>query len=158
MPDDPTTDEAEVDETVAVVHDDIVKRLLDYQRQLREGALVEGDASIVTTIPEAVSVDDDVIDLRDEGSSDDGPATIVDMASVRSEIAATDVESVVIATDEASAVTDLEARIAGMDRSLEQLAAKFADLRSSFQDMAIAADERLADIEELISSMRDTRR
>lgn len=45
-------------------------------------------------------------------------------------------------------------RILELERRLEVLSARFAELRSSFQDMAIAADERLAEIEDLLAGNR----
>jgi len=148
MPDDVTTDELE-DEVVEVVHDDIVKRLLDYQRQLRDGALVEGEVPPETvTIPEA-SADDEVIDLTDavlDAETSAGAPATFGAAGPHADAGSEE------------RATALEGRIAAMEGALEELSSRFAELRSSFQDMAIAADERLAAIDDLLAETRAARR
>ena len=192
MPEDVKTDEElETQETPQLVHDDIVQRLLDYQRQLREGAPDEPTpaSNIEISSPQA----DEVIDLTaveepaaealiegsDDGSaielspgSADIPADVAEVIDIATGRApdvgafgdeATE-QAAVISGEESAAADTVEAaseatreladRIAGMERSLERLSSKFAELRSSFQDMAIAADERLADIEDVITELR----
>ena len=228
-------DEADPD----IVHDDIVKRLLDYQRQLREGAPEEIAAAATTTLT-AESPADELIDLTaveaddasdtvtlDEpataaatspetatsdptaaaatgmevtgetptGADDDASAEVIvlrpeapaandvaedteamttvdasadeDLATAMLEVAEAEPPTPSATTDDATreaptaeteapapeATIDADAaeRIARYERSLEDLADRFATLRSSFQDMAIAADERLAEIEELLA-------
>jgi hypothetical protein len=217
-----------------IAHDDIVKRLLDYQRQLREGAPEELAPGPTTTItaespadevvdltaaeadddsdtitldelatagatsaetattdaidaaatatdlgnePSQTRADDeasaDVIVLRPEGSTaeelaeDTEAMTAVDasadedLATVMTEIAEAEAAAPSDATastinataaPEVATIPPAEAdRIARYERSVEDLAERFATLRSSFQDMAIAADERLAEIEELLA-------
>jgi len=220
-----------------IAHDDIVKRLLDYQRQLREGAPEELAAAATTTIT-AESAADEVVDLTtveadddadtitldepatagatsvetattdatgavatgtdvmsetsEPGADDEASADVIvlrpegspterdaqdtavmtavdasadeDVATAMTELAereaaapidatasATTPETTVAAPEVAASDPDDAERIARYERSLEDLAERFATLRSSFQDMAIAADERLAEIEELLA-------
>ena len=226
-------DDAETGEEAGpeIAHDDIVKRLLDYQRQLRE--VDEAPAAATTTITAEAA--EEIVDLTDvEGDAhtisldepataaateaepidaaevghgtsagaDDGSADVIvlhpeptssdetaDTASMTGSVDATADEDLAtavaeIATGETDATTEAEndagatasttaspaietaaapviedaatasdddERIARYERSLEDLAERFAILRSSFQDMAIAADERLAEIEELLA-------
>jgi hypothetical protein len=218
-----------------IVHDDIVKRLLDYQRQLRE--VDEAPAAATTTITAQATATEEIVDLTDvEGDGDtislDEPATeaamdatesapmdaaevghetsagadegsadvIVlhpepvssdetadtasmtgsvdatadeDLATAVAEIATGETDAAAAAakgagttasttaspaietaaapvTDDAATASVDDERIARYQRSLEDLAERFAILRSTLQDMAIAADERLAEIEELL--------
>jgi hypothetical protein len=228
-------DEADPD----IVHDDIVKRLLDYQRQLREGAPEEIAAAATTTLT-AESPADELIDLTaveavdpsdtvtlDEpatagatspetatsdatdaaatgtdvtgetlsGADEDASAEVIvlrpdaptaeavaddteamttvdasadeDLATAMTALAEAEAPTPSATSDdatseaptaetpapapEATVEPETAERIARYERSLEDLADRFATLRSSFQDMAIAADERLAEIEELLA-------
>ncbi|HEX6331421.1 MAG TPA: hypothetical protein VF129_09085 [Actinomycetota bacterium] len=49
---------------------------------------------------------------------------------------------------------ELKERLAGLEARLDRLGTKLGDLRQSFQDLAIAADERLASIEDEIAEAR----
>jgi hypothetical protein len=201
MPEDVKTDEElETEATPELVHDDIVQRLLDYQRQLREGALDEPVAASTATSP----LTDEVIDLTaeeeatleasTEGSVDAvtvseasfespaevaevidiatgraaeadearaslaGPSEVIGSGTIDAEMSPAEAgpaaETRDVPTDRSGATRALEDRIAGMERSVERLSSRFAELRSSFQDMAIAADERLADIEDILTQLR----
>jgi hypothetical protein len=228
-------DQADAD----IVHDDIVKRLLDYQRQLREGAPEEIAVAATTTLTAespadelvdltAVEADDasdtvtldepatagatsaetaasdatdaaatgtDVVGETPSGADDDASADVIvlrpeapaaedvagvteamttvdasadeDLATAMTEVAEADAPTPGAMTDDATSEAptagtpapapeariepEAAERIARYERSLEHLAERFATLRSTFQDMAIAADERLAEIEELLA-------
>ena len=195
MPEDVKTDEEPETEAPQLVHDDIVKRLLDYQRRLREGA--PDDPAPVSDPEMSPSVIDEVIDLTAEeelvveGSTEavpqpvaqgpgDAPADVAEVIDISTgraaEAGAAPGETKISGSDasgpemtetpseppggsadtsaDLGATQALEDRIAAMERSLERLSSKFAELRSAFQDMAIAADERLADIQDVIAQLR----
>jgi hypothetical protein len=215
MPEDVRTDvELEDDEeTVEVVHDDIVKRLLDYQRKLRDDdasatrVIVLPEAALETPLEDASASGDSSLRRRDDAASTND-ASLTDAADVaalhRTEttVAAAAEESdpmadrivivelepgvtdpataqgdadVSVGTSDApaaaSSVTasdgstfereaflersaDDEGRIGRMEIALDRLAGRFSELRASFADMAIAADERLAEIEDLLTDVR----
>lgn len=212
MPEDVKMEHELEEETTQLVHDDIVKRLLTYQRQLRDEQTE--DPSVVAaaeeTPPAGEARAEEIIDLTEAeidvaGSGEMGPAgvasveervettiatgvdlsdrtrdaEIIDISAARfpeaqlGGIALADpppprtIEGFGSVSDSAPANAELstplspdapllahEDRIAAMERSVERLSSRFAELRSAFQDMAIAADERLADIEDLISELR----
>ena len=243
MPEDVNDQVAETTEAEEpeLVHDDIVKRLLDYQRQLREGledtATAPSSVAMQTATDELVdltggdTLEEDFVDLTEDVSGAPRPAenlAIEDVAAASpppppledpavdaptrttggAEAPAqdrADAEVIVLrpdpsadqdamtsASDAAVARADAPSdeagragawpgpapsparvedgspsvttgssddkaadRIAELERRLEILVSRFADLRSSFQDMAIAADERLAEIEDLLTEVRD---
>jgi hypothetical protein len=258
MPEDVNDQVAETAEAEEpeLVHDDIVKRLLDYQRQLREGLqdteMAPSSVATQTATDELVdltggdTLEEDFVDLTEDVSGaprpagdmaiDDGavasppPPPVGDAAAdtptstageagadgrpqdgvlpdVRSD--ATNAEVIVLHPDATPATMDPDAtttaddvtststiissdasghagawpgtaptslsapiaettpsitgdtsddeaadRIVQLERRLEVLSTRFAELRSSFQDMAIAADERLAEIEDLLAGTR----
>jgi hypothetical protein len=223
MADDATTG-GELDtgsEPPQAVHDDIVKRLLDYQRRLREGDdaaevvvmpevdepeaaavdLAAGDrAAVVDDVPIAASTTDEAIsgerELASDGSTSSDPSTapagttrslgrsdddptpaltrleeaIAAAEAVTREGGTSDAASIEedVTSDEAiahgtpdpatslaSSSAETDARIERLERALGDLSTRLSDLRASFADMAVAADERLADIEDLL---RDARR
>jgi hypothetical protein len=258
MPEDIRTDaELDEDETLEIVHDDIVKRLLDYQRQLREGA-DEAPATQVVVLPDStlemsdddvgfsddasmssseedrspgdaassmsVNVDADAVDATggtsgadataslsddatpalsrleealatveveeivsvaadEEDTIEDGvsaatppmevvevEADVIDLASARNDADASSAMTNEASRDTASTITldepmserealigrsaEVEARIERMELALDRLAGRFSELRTSFADMAIAADERIAEIEDLLADVR----
>ena len=76
MPDDITTPDEEQDDLTPVVHDDIMKRLLDYQRQFREGsepqeaaedprAMVDYSAMEAQAAIATATAADEVVDLTE---------------------------------------------------------------------------------------------
>ncbi len=243
MPEDVNDQVAETTEAEepVLVHDDIVKRLLDYQRQLREGledtATAPSSVATQTVTDELVdltggdTLEEDFVDLTEDVSGAPRPAedrAIEDVAAasppppplddgavdaptrtiggaeapaqdrVDAEVIvlhpdpSADQDAMTSASDAAVALADAPSdeagragawpgpapsparvedgspsvttgssddeaadRIAELERRLEILVSRFADLRSSFQDMAIAADERLAEIEDLLTEVRD---
>jgi hypothetical protein len=55
----------------------------------------------------------------------------------------------------ADASGDLAARLAKLENTLSSIATSIGELREQFQNMAIAADERLAVIESMLTDARD---
>lgn len=201
----PPTEEA--GEEAETAHDDIMKRLLDYQRSLRDGAspeeaaeamkrglaesgslgepsAVEGLAELLTTevepvespAPEAEHEAEPVLDLEPESAPEAEPAAAAE-AELASEVAVEvqmeepiEAEAVVPVelepafergpADEAAeppggeSRAELEARVGSLEGKLDDLGAKIAELRRSFQDMAIAADERLATMADEVERAR----
>jgi TolA-binding protein len=176
-PEDLRMDEEE--ETPAVVHDDIMKRLLDYQRQLREGATgreVSIAAGATVTETEALvdlsgmesDVDADARPGDDEEAAREAEADEV-VVSIEATSAVVEPAFEMPAAPDPSAFAarepigvparsmaspDVEARITRLERTLERLGSRIGELRRSFQDLAVAADQRLSQIENEISQAR----
>jgi hypothetical protein len=144
-------------------HDDIMKRLLDYQRHLRGGAepkeaaatawpSVPGDTGDQTQAPTATS---DLVDLSGAEPEiepiEDLPAEAEVGPPQPIEGPGTDAQP---ATRTGS---DAAARIAELEGTLDRLGGLLGGLRQSFQDLAVAADARLAAIEDEIAGARDRR-
>lgn len=136
MPEDETGDQGFIEEMPSIEHDDIMKRLRAYQERLREDlAAREPPAapSPWSTPDEAPAGEDQPVATATEDLADVGSAeTSAEQASV---------------TASDPRVADLEATLADIDTML-------GDLRQRFQDMAIAADERLAAIQDAIAEAR----
>jgi hypothetical protein len=202
MPDDTpdegwSGDEPEADPTSSVPHDDIMKRLLDYQRSLREGASPEEAAEVITgraeaTPAETVTATADLLDLEEpavaiapepEHEQEPEPQPSAEVAQV--ELAGSEpaepsaaepgpAEATLVTILEPSAGregapptapsgaepprsasrVEVEARLAKLEGSLDRLGSKLAALRQSFQEMAVAADERLATLEDELAEAR----
>jgi hypothetical protein len=184
-----TTDEEPGSEASSVPHDDIMKRLLDYQRTLREGASPEEAAETVRSAViaepavepsiEPAEAEPEPIDEEEAGEQDapgepepEEPSVgaqveAPEAAAVAGVLAATEpVESDTPVDEELPAETQrpttaapgvgsgLESRVATLEGKLEDLGTRLAELRQSFQDMAIAADERLAAMEAEIDEVQ----
>jgi hypothetical protein len=124
-----------------IVHEDIMQRLLDYQRQLREGAS-PGEAAGAMT---ATKTETDVI---------------VDLTQAEAELEAVDLVVIEEAAEPSSPVenasvapptADLAARVAELESAVARVSAMIVDLRNRFQDMAVDSDERLAAVSEELS-------
>lgn len=172
-----------------IVHDDIVKRLLEYQRQLREG--MAADASPETAEPGTTKTDTElVVDLTEAEAAVEARETaeepIAEIPEPEAELEIAEPEPIAEIAEpeaeapeptpeigeptaskptasapepepagepaEASPSADLEARVAELEASLGRVTQILGELRGSFQEMAIAADERLAEIEALLAS------
>jgi len=163
-------DTEETEATPPLVHDDIMHRLLDYQRQLREGVTPEEAAeraaspvlvddstldapSVVTEQTDTVEVIDlDAVDAvveerAEEPSEDVSPAWST--PSIGSEPAPMQPQPAV-----AHMSDDLALRLAKLEDTLTNIATSTGELREQFQNMAIAADERLAAIESMLADAR----
>lgn len=209
MPDHPISygDDDEEADAPAVPHDDIMKRLLDYQRQMRESEPGEevsepsfGEPSPAETPAterlDAKPAEGDVRALEEtpayEEPEFDVPAALQE-ADVQEEAPAPrrgffrsnraerssrrDVDDIPALEDatnlrdvpdfddlappppplSGSVAAELEARIAGFERSLHRLQTHVVELRQTFADMAVAADERLGAIEDAIAKARAER-
>ena len=170
MVDEESEETEETEEQLQIVHDDIVQRLLAYQRQLREGTSpaeateVEGVAVATDTI-EVVDLTTAEAELEAE-TEPSAPETSETEPSLSTEEAADEVVLVPEAELEAepgSASMEEEGSTPtlGLSSRVEQLEAMVArvgdlvgELRISFQEMAIDADERLAAIEDAIAVAR----
>jgi hypothetical protein len=178
MPDEMNMSE-DAEETEAVppiVHDDIMQRLLDYQRQLREGLTPEQAAqpaaspilvdysALESPTPVAPQIEaDEVIDLAaieaaieepTDAEAKPAPADAVPQIWATSSMVPepTPTPTTPAATDTSG---DLAARLAKLEDTLSGVAESVSDLRAQFQDMAIAADDRLGAIESMISGAKD---
>ena len=184
--DDWAADEGSEAEDPASAHDDIMQRLLNYQRSLREGAAPDEAAEAAGPMPPepptespaspsglvdlsspvpAVEVEaESEIEPEDVGTAIPvvggvRPGTAVERSEVEPDLSTSPVvtEPSLVMIPETSRRTapatgasraDLEERLTSLEGRLERLGSKLGDLRRSFQDMAIAADERLAAMEE----------
>jgi hypothetical protein len=157
MPEDPTTRSTDEPGSDEFAHDDIVKRLLDYQRQLREGKAEQAtppDRGSVAT----ATVPEQLVDLTASEIPDVAPAEVEEVPAVEAtgERVAEDTprggEQPVPA--EPAAGAEASGRLERLERSLAEIASMLSSLRKEFQDLAIAADERIARIEEAIARAR----
>jgi hypothetical protein len=162
MPDDVTTPDDEQDELTPVVHDDIMKRLLDYQRQLRKEGPPETPAE-----PSRTMVDYSAMEAQAVTATATAAEEIVDLTEIEESEA--DIEIVEVAdlpeTDTkpepsmaepstSAAKSDLTERVEQLEASLDRIVGMLAAVRSDFQDLAIRADERIAEIEDALASVR----
>jgi hypothetical protein len=159
MPDDVITPDDEQDELTPVVHDDIMKRLLAYQRLLREESAPETQAGPSRTMVDYSAMEaqaatatatDEIVDLTEiEGSEAD--IEIVEVEDL-AEIAT--VEPSESEGSTSAAEGDFIERVEQLQASLDRIAGMLAAVRSDFQDLAIRADERIAEIEDILASAR----
>jgi hypothetical protein len=186
MPDEMSMRE-DAEETSAIppiVHDDIMQRLLDYQRQLREGLTAEQVAELkafpifvdhaaleppapITTQTETVEVIDlaavegataepiEVIEVVEVVEAEPAPAVAVPQVWANPTIASapTPMPRAPAAATDASA--DLAARVAKLEDTLSSVAKSIGELREQFQNIALAADDRLGAIESTITGAKD---
>jgi hypothetical protein len=165
MPDEmnPDEDAEETEANPPLVHDDIMHRLLDYQRQLREGQTPEQAAQHAVS---PVLVDYSVLDAPSPVAEQTDTVEVIDLDAVDevAEQPAEDVPQVWSAPSISSgpmpmppmppatdASGDLALRLAKLEDSLSNIATSIGELREQFTNMAIAADERLAAIESMLS-------
>lgn len=149
MPEDESGDQGFIPETPSTAHDDIMKRLLAYQERLRQdiGAQEapprpspwavpeQTSASEAPSAPDVQPVTTATEDLVDVGSAEDTrPGAPVRLPPAPAH--------------------ELDARVAELEATLERVDAMLGDLRRRFQDLAIAADERIAAIQDQIARVR----
>jgi hypothetical protein len=170
MPDDVTTDHApETDleeEEVVLVHDDIVKRLLDYQRQLREadestGPEQEASVTAVGTVVELEEIVDlTVVETELEATEDgagDRDAEVIDIWSDRSDGADAAAAELAVVPDEpaletfgATSASEPTPEMSGVEASVTP-----AEVEARIERIE-ASLERLSDrFAELRSSFQD---
>ena len=180
MPDEPITDDEQEARASDIVHDDIMQRLLEYQRQLREG-MSPGEAAEVHTAErpmidyaaaEALTATKtgtiQVVDITEAEAELDVSAPAPALAEPEAEevrtieaeaeaetIAEAEpvVEPVAVAATQPVPSTDLIGRVAELEDTLARVSTLVGELRERFQDMAIASDERLAAIEDTLSGI-----
>lgn len=170
-----------------IVHEDIMQRLLEYQRKLREGlspqeaarAVAERVASegappteqaeqaeqkaeahaepvITATEPEAVvDLTAAEAELEQRAAQEAPPAGSETEEPAEQEVepaeAAAPASGSVWAVPAPSPDPELVARVEQLERTLASVSEQVSELRQRFQDMAIAADERLAELERTLS-------
>lgn len=184
-----------------IAHEDIMQRLLEYQRKLREGlspreaaqAVAEAVASrsaprseplATATEPEPV-VDLTAAEAELEQATAPGagtpaaeavepgperPAEPASAAEPPAEVAsaappwetgspaAAASEETAWAGPASSPDPGLAARVEQLEHALASVATQVSELRQRFQDVAIAADERLAELERTLAHLRRTER
>jgi hypothetical protein len=126
-----------------MVHEDVMQRLLAYQRQLRDGATPGEAAGAMTATKTETDV---VVDLTQAEAELEAPDLVVIEEAAEP---GGPVEGAAIAPVGAS--TDLAARVAELESTLARVSAMIADVRDRFQDMAVESDERLAAVSEALS-------
>jgi hypothetical protein len=167
------------DESTAapVVHDDIMKRLLDYQRSLREGAEAEPaetarpmvDYSAIEAQAAAATATEEIVDLT-EIEDAQSEIEVIEVVDVEEEITTPEIakiaepepepdefdapEAAPIEAEAARAGADLAERVDELEASVDKIAPMLAAVRSDFQDLAIRADERIAEIEDELAAVR----
>ncbi|OFW79002.1 MAG: hypothetical protein A2Z48_10195 [Actinobacteria bacterium RBG_19FT_COMBO_70_19] len=161
MPEETTTEAPPETEAPAIEHDDIMQRLLRYQRQLR------GDE----VLPPPAEVAEQERPLIDYAAAEAPSATeaetplMVDLTDAEAELEAATVPEPPT-QEQAPAVSEPEhisaepapadqsARIAELEATLARITQMVGELRERFQDMAISADERLSGLEEALTEVR----
>jgi hypothetical protein len=214
MPDDVMTPGDDQEEAGPIVHDDIMKRLLDYQRQLREGPDAEGAPPLVdhsrleaqtatATAEEIVDLTEleqaepvtELVDIREPEPEvveiTEPEAQVVDITEPQAGVVETaepeaEVATIAASMDDVAAIVDalpeeaptskeeaeptpategagiappagdqqLAERVERLEASFEKIATMLAAVRSDFQDLAIRADERIAQIEDALAEVR----
>lgn len=187
MSDDTTTGSGEQNGD-AVEHQSIVSRILEYQRQLREG---DPPPPPVETLPdrplmefvaaESLPVETgDLVDLTDAEAAlaaetapppeaEDGGTPSQEADGVKEEVApvvrleppASETRGTSVwAVPEPRARAEPDetaARLAELEDALRRVSETITELRQRFQDMAVASDERLAELEQIVDrALRST--
>ena len=190
MPDDVSPPDEDQDDLAPVAHDDIMKRLLDYQRRFREEnpsepshplvdySAMEAQAALATATEEIVDLTEieeseaeiEVVEVVEVDEADVLPEAAKsaqaeamherdaeDTAPMSAEtLASRAAEPVVTKAEESppAAEGNLAERVEQLEASLDEIAMMLAAVRSDFQDLAIRADERIAEIEDALASAR----
>ena len=179
MPEEPITDDEQEARASDIVHDDIMQRLLQYQRQLREG-MTPGEAAEVHTAERPLI---DYAAAEALAAAKTGTIQVVDITEAEAELDVSEpaapaaaepkaeealtieaeaesiveaepvVEPVAVAATQPVPSTDLTDRVAELEDTLARVSKLVGELRERFQDMAIASDERLAAIEDTLSGI-----
>lgn len=174
MPDEITSGTEPEAESPSVVHDDIMKRLLDYQRHLREGTSPAVAAEAATderplidyAAAEAIGTQTEtvtVVDITAAEAEIEADTALIAETELEREISSLEAAEAAGAAPSAAeqiwseaapaAVGDLAARVTELERTLARVATMIGELRGSFQDMAVASDERLAAIEDELAGI-----
>jgi hypothetical protein len=140
------TQDDQHEEAPQIVHDEIVRRLLQYQAQLREG-IKAGE-----TEPAAPAASLDLIDYS--ALETPAPAQVDEVVDIAAAESASEIGLVVTIPEPGGAAAeplsgargDLDARVARLESAIEQIASSLADLRIQAQDSAMLIDDRLAEV------------
>lgn len=163
MPEDPIATGDDADEA-PVVHDDIVKRLRDYQRRLRgegtsEAPLVEDDEMPARAA--TATATEDLVDLTEIEESEVEivePAVVEPSEPEPTDVVVLDAPAEAGPPEEVAAATagdrDLRERLELIEGSLERIASMLAAVRQDFQNLSIRVDERIAEIEGALAAAR----
>lgn len=157
----------EAEESSTMHHDDIVKRLLEYQRQLREGA-TSSEAALQAGV-EAPLIDYSALEVQQAVATETGE--IVDLTAAEADVEAEPESEVTLpmwpgnrlieipeaegtapppvqeAVETPTAGGDLADRITALERILKDLVEDLHGLRTKSQDYALVVDDRLAAIQ-----------
>lgn len=140
----------------SIHHDDIVRRLLEYQRWLREGASPHEAAERAAPDPEPPLIDYPA--LERESAIATHVDEVVDLSAAEVEAPAPWSEPAVVEIPEAEPALetpapsgDLEGRVDALEQTLRALAMELHDLRSRSQDYALLVDDRLAAIQDMVA-------
>jgi len=151
-------DEGFADEGPSIAHDDIMKRLLAYRQRLRGDAGADEAAmgtspwpSIGTSpfpgAPPSVIATEELVDV--------GSVEAESPPSMGSESPPPTFGRARTASEAPSSPTDdLEERMAKLESTLERVDAMLGDLRRRFQELAVAADERIAAVRDAVAEAR----
>jgi hypothetical protein len=161
MPEDPIATGEDADEA-PVVHDDIMKRLLDYQRRLRDGSgsdgLVEqgemqaartGTVTATEDLVDLTEIEEPEVEVVEPSVVEPSEPEPTDVVLLEGPVEAEPAEVVAAAGDE-----DLRERLDRIAGSLARIASMLAAVRQDFQDLAVQADERIAEIEDALAAAR----
>lgn len=160
MSDDTTPGSGEQD-AGAVEHQTIVNRILEYQRRLREGdppppveTLPEGPMTERVAVETSSGEEADLVDLTE---AEEKVAPVVRLEPPGSQRPAT---SGVWAIPEPARPQPVETtdRMAELEDALRRVFETITELRQRFQDMAVASDERLAELEQIVEGARRSTR
>ncbi len=150
MEEDFPEDEGRGSEAPAVAHEDIMQRLLRYQRQLR-GEEQEDAAASSPEPSQAPAGPTAEAPASPEAPPAEAPRTGEPEPWVEAPTPPVQAETTAWVerspTPAAAPSAELARRVEELEATLAHVARLVTDLRERFQDMAIAADERLGDIE-----------
>jgi hypothetical protein len=176
MPDEITSGTEPEAESSSVVHDDIMKRLLDYQRHLREGTSPAAAAEAATderpmidyAAAEAIGTQTEtetLVDITAAEAQIEADTAPIAETGFETEISSLEAADAAVPEDAPSAAEqtwsettpaaagDLAARVAELERTIARVATMIGELRGGFQDMAVASDERLVAIEDELAAI-----
>jgi hypothetical protein len=151
--DDVGTDEESESRDMGAVRDDIMKRLLEYQR--RQRGEPQPAPSVWATPPPRASDASTAAEPRVEeppSAVPFGEAPAPETHEPETYAAETSAPETYAA--ETTSAPEMPARIEALHEALDRVASQIGDLRQTFQDMAIAADERLAELEAEVARVR----
>lgn len=161
MPEETTTETPPETEGPATEHDDLMQRLLRYQRQLRGDKLLPPPAEVAEqerplidhAAAEAPSTTEAekplMVDLTDAEAELEA-ATVPELPTREQAPAVPEPEHI----SAEPALADQSVHIAELEATLTRITRMVGELRERFQDMAISLDERLSGLEEALTEVR----